>query len=147
MKPILNHYIAEHLRIYTNGLANIIILIMSKGNSRFCQAAFLEKSSQTIFTKLAKFDYLKNAHKLSKSEFAHHLAYFKSELIALHPFYELNGRITRLFFDLIALSNDYQCIDYSTVDPSEYILASIHCVQFADFSNMEKLILNGLTKR
>lgn len=41
------------------------------------------------------------------------LAHYQSELIALHPFYELNGRITRLFFDLIAVYNGYEPIDYS----------------------------------
>ncbi|TAJ80771.1 MAG: hypothetical protein EPO42_03625 [Gallionellaceae bacterium] len=40
-------------------------------------------------------------------KFAERLAHFQSELIALHPFHELNGRITRLFFDLITVYNGY----------------------------------------
>jgi cell filamentation protein len=70
-------------------------------------------------------------------------AYFKCELIALHPFYELNGRIIRLFFDMIVRYNNYRYIDYSNITP-EYINASIKCVQFADCTAIEKIIANGL---
>ena len=116
---------------------------MSKGTSRFCQAAYISSSSHKIFTELEKVNFLKDfAH--SEKEFAQQLAYFKCELIALHPFCELNGRITRLFFDMIALSNNYSYIDYSEIKPETYINASIECVQFADFSSMERILANGL---
>ncbi len=57
---------------------------------------------------------------------------------------ELNGRITRLFFDMIAISNGYSYIDYSNISPETYINASIECVQFANSYAMEKIIANGL---
>ena len=116
---------------------------ITKGTSRFCQGAFVESSSRKLFAELAKVDYLKNFGS-SEVEFARQLAYFKCELIALHPFCELNGRITRLFFDMIALSNGYCYIDYSGITPETYINASIDCVQFADCQAMEKIIANGL---
>lgn len=116
---------------------------MSKGTSRFCQAAYLSSSSQKIFTELEKVNYLKD-YAYSKEEFAQQLAYFKCELIALHPFCELNGRITRLFFDMISLSNDYSYIDYSGIQPEAYINASIECVQLADSTSMALIIVNGL---
>ena len=72
------------------------------------------------------------------------MAYFKCELIALHPFYELNGRVTRLFFDMLVCCNGYQYIDYSGVSPEQYIQAAIDCVQFADCMGMEKIIADGL---
>ena len=77
---------------------------------------------------------------------------YQSELIALHPFYELNGRITRLFFDLIAVYNGYEPIDYSTAldkgssGLNAYIEASILCVQRADSSKLQQIILRGLRK-
>lgn len=77
---------------------------MAKGSSRFCQGDYVESNSQKLFAELAKANYLKSEGGF-KAEFIQKLAYFKCELIALHPFYELNGRITRLFFDLIALRN------------------------------------------
>jgi cell filamentation protein len=116
---------------------------MTKGTSRFCQGAYVASSSHKIFTELAKVDYLKKFDG-SKVEFAKQLAHFKGELIALHPFCELNGRITRLFFDMIALSNDYSYIDYSGITPEAYINASINCVQHADSSAMALIIAGGL---
>lgn len=70
----------------------------------------------------------------------------QGEFIMIHPFYEINGRITRLFFDLIAMYNGYKPIDYKSYSSKEYIDASIQCVQFADASDMEHIILNGLQK-
>jgi cell filamentation protein len=116
---------------------------MSKGTSRFCQGAYIASSSAKIFNDLAKINYLKEIAE-PKAEFSKQLAHFKCELIALHPFYELNGRITRLFFDMIAISNGYSYIDYSNISPETYINASIECVQFANSYAMEKIIANGL---
>lgn len=72
------------------------------------------------------------------------IAYFQGELIALHPFYELNGRIVRLFFDMIALYNGYEAIDYGK--PEEYIKASIACVQYADTEKLTEIIRRGLKR-
>ena len=119
---------------------------MAKGESRFCQGKFIETSSKKIFEELAKDNYLKDYTDRSKEEFASKLAYYKCEINALHPFYELNGRITRLFFDMIAVYNGYEPIDYSTVTPQKYIECAIECVQFADESGFKNIILNGLRK-
>ncbi|MDD2724193.1 MAG: Fic family protein [Methylovulum sp.] len=115
---------------------------MVKGGSHFCLGAYVESSSHKLFTELAKENYL--ATTISKSEFVHKLAYFKCELIALHPFYELNGRITRLFCDMLVRYNGYHSIDYSGIPPETYIQAAIQCVQFADCTAMERIIADGL---
>lgn len=63
-----------------------------------------------------------------------------------------NGRITRLFFDLIALSNGYAPVDYSRAlaadetDNNAYIRASIACVRYADIRPLEQLVLAGLSR-
>jgi len=119
---------------------------MSKGESRFCQGEYLKSSSEKIFNELAHTNYLKDYESKTKEELAQKIAYFKSELIALHPFCELNGRITRMFFDMIAIFNGYKYIDYSGVTPAQYIEAAIECVVYADSSTMEQIILNGLIK-
>lgn len=116
---------------------------IAKGGSRFCLGAYVASSSKKLFAEFAQKNYLKNQG-LPKSEFVRELAYFKCELIALHPFYELNGRITRLFFDLIVRYNNYSHIDYSGVSPEAYIDAAIDCVQLADCRAMEKIIAKGL---
>ena len=125
---------------------------MSKGGSLFCLARHLTGASQKLFQQLAEENYLKNPQGWQDQAFAERLAFFQCELIALHPFYELNGRITRLFFDLIAIYNGYGPIDYSWALEQEtdlnnaYIQASKDCVQSADNSRLQHIILGGLNK-
>ena len=123
---------------------------MSKGGSMFCRAAYLEQESRRIFRELEQEQFLKQAADCEVEKFAERLAHYQSELIALHPFYELNGRITRLFFDLIAVANGYAPIDYSQAlleqPMNAYIHASIACVQHADHQMLYQIILHGLTK-
>lgn len=124
---------------------------MVKGGSMFCRATYLLNESRRIFGELEKEDFLRGAQLWPRDRFADRLAYFQSELIALHPFYELNGRVTRLFFDLIAIQNGYGPIDYGLAlrdDPevdNNYIRASIDCVQRADHTLLRELIHAGLT--
>jgi cell filamentation protein len=117
---------------------------MTKGDSQFCLAQHLHSESKRIFSELESEAYLSNI-KEDKALFAKRLAYYQGELIALHPFYELNGRTTRLYFDMLALWNGYKAIDYSdAVDNGAYIQASIECVQYADSSKLNEIVLNGL---
>ena len=72
------------------------------------------------------------------------------EIIALHPFFELNGRTTRLFFDIIATYNGYEYIDYHGALKTEngdnkFIKASIDCMIGND-SKLNQIILNGLKR-
>lgn len=125
---------------------------MSKGGSLFCRAAHLEQEVHRIFRELEREQYLKQAADWTTRKFAERLAHYQSELIALHPFYELNGRIIRLFFDLIAVYNGYEPIDYSQAlaegssGLNAYIEASILCVQRADSSKLQQIILQGLQR-
>ena len=119
---------------------------MSKGDSQFCLSNYLDNESKRIFTELHKDKYLTIYN--DKKSFASKLAYYQGELIALHPFYELNGRTLRLFFDLLCAFNNYKSIDYSqSIENGNYIEASIDCVQYADNSKMNNIIYNGLTSK
>jgi cell filamentation protein len=124
---------------------------MVKGSTLFCRAAFLQNEARRIFLELEKEDFLHGAASWPRERLADRLAHYQSELIALHPFYELNGRITRLFFDLIAMANGYGPINYERAlrdDPevdNNYIRASINCVQRADHALLRELILAGLS--
>ncbi len=119
---------------------------MSKGESQFCLASYLQNESIRIFNELKDDNYLSQIG--DKKEFAGKLAYYQGELIALHPFYELNGRVLRLFFDMLCIYNGYNTIDYTdAISNGKYIEASIECVQYADTSKLENIIFNGLEKR
>jgi cell filamentation protein len=117
---------------------------MSKGESQFCLAQYLHSESKRIFTELEDENYLAEI-KEDKFLFAKRLAYYQGELIALHPFYELNGRVTRLFCDMLAMFNGYKAVDYSgAIENEAYIEASIECVQYADSSRLGEIVLEGL---
>ena len=119
---------------------------MSKGESQFCLAQYLHSQSKRIFEELSKENYLADIRD-DKLLFANRLAYYQGELIALHPFYELNGRVIRLFCDILAIWNGYKPINYSnSIDNGAYIQASIECVQYADSSQLSKIIFEGLGK-
>ena len=119
---------------------------MSKGDSQFCLAEYLQNESARIFNALKDDNYLFNTP--DKKEFAVKLAYYQGELIALHPFYEVNGRILRLFFDMLCIYNGYNTIDYTdSIANGKYIQASIECVQYADTGKLADIIFNGLVKR
>jgi len=118
---------------------------MSKEDSQFCLAMYLQSESKRIFTELKNENYLTNIKDINL--FAKKLAYYQCELIALHPFYELNGRIIRLYIDILALFNGYKPIDYThAVKNNLYITASKECVQFANCELLEKIISQGLSK-
>lgn len=123
---------------------------ISKGHSTFCQVRFLEQASEGVFTELKKDKFLKNYTDKPKELFAQKISYYMCELIALHPFPELNGRITRLFFDMIATFNGYEYIDYQNTletneDENEFIKASIDCMTGKE-SKMFNIVFDGLKK-
>ena len=123
---------------------------VSKGYTTFCQVRFLEQTSKEIFSKLASENYLRNYSAKPKEEFANRIAYYMCELIALHPFFELNGRTIRLFFDMISTYNGYEYIDYQDAlkiegGDNKFIKASMDCMIGND-NKMYQIILNGLTK-
>lgn len=75
----------------------------------FCYADFLPTEANRIFTELQNDRYLVD---LDQPVFVEKLAYYASELNALHPFREGNARTTRLFLDLLCNNAGY-IIDFS----------------------------------
>ncbi|MDP2642387.1 MAG: Fic family protein [Candidatus Peregrinibacteria bacterium] len=119
---------------------------ISKGNAVFCQAIHLQKQADKLFADLEKDHYLKDFRDESTEKFAEKIAYYMCELVVLHPFFELNGRTIRLFFDMIAVYNGYEYIDYGDTGDKKnnvYIQASKYCMS-GDCEPMKMIILNGL---
>jgi cell filamentation protein len=123
---------------------------ISKGYTTFCQVRFLEQTSKEIFKKLHFDNYLRDYSSKPKEEFAHKITFYMCELIAPHPFFELNGRIIRLFLDMIATYNGYEYIDYQDalkIEDGEnlFIKASIDCITGND-NKMYRILHSGLKK-
>lgn len=122
---------------------------ISKENAVFCQTIHLKKQADKIFLEFKKDDYLRNFRDRPTHEFAEKIAYYMCELIALHPFFELNGRTIRLFFDMIVVYNGYEYISYEDIGNRKnnaFIQASKYCMN-ANCKPMEKIILKGLIKK
>ncbi|MFB1083402.1 Fic/DOC family protein [Jeotgalibacillus sp. JSM ZJ347] len=104
---------------------------LMKGNTRFCQAQFLDSYAEQTFNELAA-----EAEWSTLNQAANRLAYFKSELNMLHPFREGNGRTIRSFLHEYARSRGIEW-QYDQLDRTEYINAMIRSV--TDLSDLEQL--------
>ena len=85
------------------------------GDSRFCNVRHIQSYSNTVFSALAAEKYLVN---LEPKVFANRLAHYLSEINAIHPFREGNGRVQRLFISQVAEHAGYS-LDYSALDQAE----------------------------
>jgi len=92
---------------------------IAKGNM-FCNAKFIESQAEEIFGNLKKEKYLEG---LAKDVFIKRLAYYFSEINALHPFREGNGRSQRELIRSLAIKNGY-IISFSKISEEEMIKAS-----------------------
>ena len=86
-----------------------------RGDSRFCNVRHIQSYSNTVFSALAAEKYLVN---LEPKVFANRLAHYLSEINAIHPFREGNGRVQRLFISQLAKQTGYS-LDYSALDQAE----------------------------
>jgi cell filamentation protein len=86
-----------------------------RGDSHFCNVQQIQYYSNTVFSELAAEDYLID---LEPKLFACRLAHYLSEINAIHPFREGNGRVQRLFISQLSKQAGYT-LDYSTLNQTE----------------------------
>ena len=126
--PIHGNFDLEHLKRIHHYLfqdiypwaGKIRIVDISKG-FRFCHAVYIEKEARKLFSSLARtlekgVSDIDGAIRLA----AHTL----SEINAIHPFRDGNGRTQREFVRELMLKLGYT-VEYSRVDPSLMLKASI----------------------
>jgi len=94
---------------------------ISKGETRFCQPAFIEREAERLFEKLAKEKWLEQP---DHEEFCHQVAWYYCEFNILHPFREGNGRSLRIMFEHIILHAGYQ-VNWEGLSPSDWLAANI----------------------
>ena len=92
---------------------------IAKGNM-FCNSAFIHLNANDIFNKLKKEHFLQD---LSDNELPIKMAYYFSEINALHPFREGNGRTQRAYFSILAQRLGYY-LDFSEISQDDMIKAS-----------------------
>lgn len=114
---------------------------IAKGNM-FCNAMFLSGQAEEIFGRLKAENYL---YGLEEDGFAAQLAYYFSEINALHPFREGNGRSQREFIRCLALYNGY-VINFVNAGKDEMLEASRESF-LCKYGAMESLFRKCLRKR
>jgi cell filamentation protein len=94
---------------------------ISKGSSLFAAPDMIDGYARsTVFKGIEDDHYLEN---MEKNVFAARLAYHYSEINALHPFREGNGRSTRHFITQLAKHAGYD-LDYAKVGQAEWNAAA-----------------------
>lgn len=129
----IHYYIFQDIYEWAGKVRTVDI---AKGNM-FCKVQFIYDQAKDIFNGLRKEKFLID---YNKDDFIKKIAYYFSEINALHPFREGNGRTQREFIRLLAAYNGYK-IKFTNITPDEMIKASEESFM-CDYRLMEKLFYN-----
>ena len=127
---LIHRYIFQDVYDWAGEIRKVDI---EKG-STFCNVKFIESQAAEIFKSLKSEDYLQG---LNEENTASRLAYYFSEINALHPFREGNGRSQREFIRTLALHIGY-VINFAKVSKEEMLKASKDSF-LCDYGKMEQL--------
>lgn len=87
----------------------------------FCKVQFIYTQANEIFGKLKSDNFLNG---ISREDFVKKAAYYVSEINALHPFCEGNGRVQREFVLELALHQGYS-VHFADICEKEILSDSI----------------------
>lgn len=93
-----------------------------KGDNWFCYPEYIEGEAEKLFGKLASRNHLSDI--ADKDAFAAEAAWFLSEINAIHPFREGNGRIQLVFLTTLARNAGFD-IDEDQLRPEPFLAAMI----------------------
>lgn len=108
----------------------------------FASVQFIESYLQDVFQQLQNENYLKD-HK-QKDDFSRRCGYYMSEINAVHPFREGNGRTQREFFRCLALNAGYN-LDWTL--PPAYELTKARAMSIDDSTYLGDLIKDSITNK
>lgn len=148
-KPVQGEFDFQHLKLIHRYIfqdvydwaGEIRKVDIAKGNM-FCNARFIESQASEIFKNLKEENYLQG---LSEKEGAIRMAYYFSEINALHPFREGNGRSQREFIRTLALNMGY-VINFAKVSKEEMISASQDSF-LCNYGKMEQLFIKCMRQK
>jgi cell filamentation protein len=138
----ITHYRACHLWLFGDiydWAGNYRTVRLAKGRSVFCFPEHIVGQIQALFRDLKAGGYLKQK---SRVEFVSRAAWFWSELNAIHPFREGNGRTQTLFLANMALAGGWY-LDLTRLKPEPTIAAMIASFKAGTGQPLEAL-LDGL---
>ncbi len=126
----IHHHIFQDLYTWAGELRRIEI---AKGLF-FCRAAYIEREAGKIFQALKEEQYLADCR---DDELPARAAYYLSEINAVHPFRDGNGRTQREFMRELLLKRGVR-VNFAKVPPQRMVEASIASFG-GDYSMMEDL--------
>ncbi|MDD7411488.1 Fic/DOC family protein [Fusobacterium gastrosuis] len=94
---------------------------ISKSDTLFCRAMFIEEEAKRIFNNLKRDNFLRDIK--DKSEFSEKLGEVFLDINMLHPFREGNGRSQRLFIGDLAKESGYN-LEWSNISKENMIKIS-----------------------
>lgn len=139
----LSHLQKIHFHIFQDvyhWAGEIRTVDISRGESRFANQLYIKSSAAKLFEKLARDNRLLG---LDINIFAEKAAYYLSEINAIHPFREGNGRAQRAFIAQLCNQAGY-LFDYSDVEPAEFLKAMINAFN-GDENLLGKIVRRSLT--
>ncbi|MEG0681910.1 MAG: Fic family protein [Raoultibacter sp.] len=107
---------------------------ISKGNSLFCKAEFIKPYAANLFGQLQREQLLTD---LEHDVFAERISYYISEINALHPFREGNGRTQRVFVNHLSRQAGWN-LNFASTKPDTLCEACITSMK--DCSALTKLL-------
>ncbi len=135
----IHKYIFEDIYSWAGKTRSVNI---AKGN-KFCNCVFIEEKLEELFIELQQDKFLIG---LSLDEAIIKLSYYMSELNAIHPFREGNGRTQRMFIEYLSNVAGYH-IDFSSISEEEMLEASVESFvkKYDKMDNIFKKITKPIT--
>jgi cell filamentation protein len=109
---------------------------ISRSDDMFCRAQFIGAEMKKRF-RLIQTDGPWKRHSID--HFAHRLAEHVSELNAIHPFREGNGRTVRAFIDAVGRESGHP-MHIESIEPNVWLQASIDSFRTGDTGRLERLL-------
>lgn len=135
----IHKFIFEDIYDWAGELRKVDII---KGNM-FCRKEYIESEFEKIHTELENDDFLEGNQDIS--HVAKRLSYYLSEINAIHPFREGNGRAQRVFCSQLCLNTKSFWLDFSLASKEEMIEASAESF-IGDYEKMNSLISKLIKK-
>lgn len=141
----LAHFRAIHRNIFQDVFSwagEFRTVNISKGGNFFGAAAFIEPALTLVLQKLPAENYLRQSN---AAHFATRAGYYLTEINAVHPFREGNGRTQREFIRQLGAQAGFQ-IDWTRITREQMIAASRSSFRTGNSSAMAALIRDCLSK-
>ena len=133
----IHHHIFQDVYDWSG---EVRIVDIAKNNSPFCYPQFIDKELDKRFKEINADNNLRGT---KKEDFADRAAYHLSELNAIYPFREGNGRTQRSFLLILGQQAGHQ-VDLQHIDPQEWNKASRDSFHHGDYGLLRKIISDTL---